>query len=106
MRDRSIDLMTGPQPQTGGLLRLCRTAELRHVDPFVFLDLAPREHVGDGCNVVPPHTHRGAQPGGLVRDDLDIHPALSLPVVGPELPQLSAHRVIDLSSHNKKATAP
>jgi len=67
MTDRSIEIITRPQPQSRrGLLRPFPTEELRHVDPFVFLDMAAPEHIGDGSHVVAPHSHRGVQPVGLV----------------------------------------
>lgn len=66
MGHRSIEQITRPQPQAGGLLRPFPSRRLRHVDPFVFVDMAPPEQIGGGSHVVAPHAHRGVQPVGLV----------------------------------------
>ena len=51
MTDRSVEIISRPQPQLGsGLLHPFPTKELRHVDPFVFLDMAAPENIGDGSH--------------------------------------------------------
>jgi redox-sensitive bicupin YhaK (pirin superfamily) len=67
MTDLSVEIITRPQPLPGrGLLHPFPTKDSRQVDPFVFLDMAAPEHIGDGSHFVAPYCHRGVQPIGLV----------------------------------------
>lgn len=72
-----------PQPDTG-ILHPFPTAELPHLDPFVFLDTGAPKDLGDGEIYVGPHPHRGVQPVSLVfrariehRDSLGTHKTVS-----------------------------
>jgi redox-sensitive bicupin YhaK (pirin superfamily) len=81
MTNRSIDLVTTVTPQPGsGILHPFPTAEIPHLDPFVFLDTGAPMTLGDGDIYVGPHTHRGVQPVSLLfsgriehRDSLGTH---------------------------------
>ena len=81
MADRSIQTIIHAAPQPGtGILHPFPTAELAHLDPFVFLDTGAPKHLQGGEIYVGPHPHRGVQPVSLVfrariehRDSLGNH---------------------------------
>lgn len=67
MTARTIDLVTTVDRQPGsGILHPFPTAELAHLDPFVFLDTGAPRNLGDSDIYVGPHTHRGVQPVSLL----------------------------------------
>lgn len=81
MADRSVRLVARPAPGPGtGILHPFPTAELPHLDPFVFLDTGAPLGLGTGEIYVGPHPHRGVQPVSLLfrgliehRDSLGNH---------------------------------
>lgn len=81
MNDRTINTITGADPQPGsGILHPFPTPELRHIDPFVFLDTGAPRNLGPADIYVGPHSHRGVQPVSLLfsgriehRDSLGNH---------------------------------
>ncbi|MGI9604486.1 MAG: pirin family protein [Acidimicrobiales bacterium] len=81
MTERTISSTTIAEAQPGtGILHPFPTAELAHVDPFVFLDTGAPRDLGDGEIYVGPHPHRGVQPVSLLfrgriehRDSLGTH---------------------------------
>ncbi|MEM7340622.1 MAG: pirin family protein [Actinomycetota bacterium] len=81
LTDRSITTVYEPEPQPGtGILHPFPTAEIPHLDPFVFLDTGAPRHLGEHEIFVGPHPHRGVQPVSLVfrariehRDSLGNH---------------------------------
>lgn len=81
MTNRTIDEIVTASPQPGtGILHPFPSADLPHLDPFVFLDTGAPRHLGDGEIYVGPHPHRGVQPVSLVfrariehRDSLGTH---------------------------------
>ena len=85
MSDRSIGQVVSVTPQPGtGILHPFPTAELAHLDPFVFLDTGAPRQLGEGEIYVGPHPHRGVQPVSLVfraeiehRDSLGTHKTVS-----------------------------
>ena len=67
MTDRTIRSLTGADPQPGsGILHPFPTAELPHIDPFVFLDTGAPRNLGSRDIYVGPHSHRGVQPVSLL----------------------------------------
>ena len=67
MADRSIASIHATEPQPGsGILHPFPTAELPHLDPFVFLDTGAPRDIGTGEIYVGPHSHRGVQPVSLL----------------------------------------
>lgn len=67
MTDRTINTIAGALPQPGtGILHPFPTAELPHIDPFVFLDTGAPRDIGRGDIYVAPHSHRGVQPVSLL----------------------------------------
>ena len=81
MTDRTVATIAGatPQPATG-ILHPFPTADLPHIDPFVFLDTGSPRDLGTGDIYVGPHSHRGVQPVSLLfsgriehRDSLGNH---------------------------------
>lgn len=81
MRHRSVHTVKSTVPQPGtGILRPFPSAELPHIDPFVFLDTGAPQNLGDRDIFVAPHAHRGVQPVSLLfrgriehRDSLGNH---------------------------------
>jgi DHA2 family metal-tetracycline-proton antiporter-like MFS transporter len=81
MNVRTIDFVTTVDPQPGsGILHPFPTAEIPHLDPFVFLDTGAPMNLGVGDIYVGPHAHRGVQPVSLLfsgriehRDSLGTH---------------------------------
>jgi hypothetical protein len=79
--DRTVGSITTAQPQPGsGILHPFPTADLPHIDPFVFLDTGAPMALGTGDIYVGPHSHRGVQPVSLLfrgriehRDSLGNH---------------------------------
>ena len=81
MASRTIHKTVATTPQPGsGILHPFPTAELPHLDPFVFLDTGEPMHLGRRDIFVGPHPHRGFQPVSLLfkgrithRDSLGNH---------------------------------
>lgn len=81
MNARTIQQIVTVEPQPGtGILHPFPTAELRHLDPFVFLDTGAPLQLDDRDIYVGPHPHRGVQPVSLLfrgriehRDSLGTH---------------------------------
>ncbi len=81
MNHRTLKTLTGATPQPGtGILRPFPSPQLRHIDPFVFLDTGTPKNLGTREIYVPPHAHRGVQPVSLLfrgriehRDSLGNH---------------------------------
>lgn len=64
---RSVQLVAGAVPEPGtGILRPFPSAELPHIDPFVFLDTGEPMNLGTNDIYVGPHPHRGVQPVGIL----------------------------------------
>jgi redox-sensitive bicupin YhaK (pirin superfamily) len=67
MTDRTIATLVRARPEPGtGLLHPFPSAELEHLDPFVFLDTGAPLDLGDSDIYVGPHSHRGVQPVSLL----------------------------------------
>jgi redox-sensitive bicupin YhaK (pirin superfamily) len=81
MSERSIRQVVHSIPQPGtGILHPFPTADLGHLDPFVFLDTGAPRQMNGGEIYVGPHPHRGVQPVSLLfrgriehRDSLGTH---------------------------------
>ncbi len=66
-RPRSIRQIVEVEPKgPSGLLHPFPSEDLRHLDPFVFLDTAAPFELGAGDIYVGPHSHRGVQPVSLL----------------------------------------
>ncbi len=85
MSDQTIQTVVRPQPLPGpGILRPFPSAELKQIDPFVFLDTAAPQQLGQASIYVARHAHRGVQPVSLLfrgrvshRDSLGIEAEVS-----------------------------
>jgi redox-sensitive bicupin YhaK (pirin superfamily) len=67
MTDRAARTVVRPSPQPGtGILHPFPTADLPHIDPFVFLDTGAPRNLGAADIYVGPHPHRGVQPVSLL----------------------------------------
>ncbi|MEM9514565.1 MAG: pirin family protein [Actinomycetota bacterium] len=80
--NRTISTVTRPSPEPGsGILHPFPSADVPHLDPFVFLDTGAPLQLGTRTIHVPPHPHRGVMPVSLLfRGQITHRDSLGAPV--------------------------